>query len=46
LIGLVCGLFILSAIPYTTAQEDVNLDSLVLEFDNQFEQWYEIGEVL
>ena len=46
LIGLVCGLFILSAIPYTTAQEGIDLEDLSLEFDNQFELWYEIGEVI
>lgn len=46
LIGLVCGLFILSAIPHTAAQEELNLDSLVLEFDSQFKEWYEIGEVV
>ena len=46
LIGLVCGLFILSVIPHSTAQEEINLDGLVLEFDNQFQQWYEVGEIL
>ena len=38
LIGLVCGLFILSVIPHSTAQEEINLDGLVLEFDNQFQK--------
>ena len=46
LIGLVCGLFILSVIPQSSAQEEINLEDLKLEFDNQFENWYEVGEVL
>ena len=46
LIGLVCGLFILSAIPQTSAQEEIDLEQLVLGFDNQFEDWYEIGDIL
>ena len=46
LIGLVCGLFILSAIPQTSAQEEIDSDQLILGFDNQFEDWYVVGDRL
>ena len=46
LIGLVCCLFILSAIPQTSAQEEIDSDQLILGFDNQFEDWYEIGDII
>ncbi len=46
LIGLICSLFILSAIPQTSAQEEIDYEQLVLEFDNDFEDWYEIGDIL
>ena len=46
LIGLVCCLFILSAIPQTSGQEEVDFNQLNLAFDNQFDEWYEVGDTL
>ena len=46
LIVLICGLFILSATPYISADETTDYSQLKLNLDDEIKQWYLQDEVL